>query len=67
MFKFKTPNIKNYKVAFDNVKTVDDVVALLKALDITFHIDVDNLTPNQYEAIKNGIIIPESVDKSLLN
>lgn len=67
MLKFKTPKIKNYKVAFDNVKTVDDVVAVFKALDITFNIDVDNMTKTQKEAIWNWVIIPESVDKDALN
>jgi len=67
MIKFQTPNIRNYKIALDNIKTIDDVIAALKALDITFHIDTNNITPNQKEAISNGVIIPVSVDKQLLN
>lgn len=67
MFKFQTPNIKNYKIAFDNIETINDVIAVFKVLDITFNVDMNNITPNQEQAIKDGVIIPESVDKSLLN
>lgn len=67
MFKFQTSNIKSYKIAFDNIETINDVIAVFKALDITFNVDMNNITPNQEQAIKDGVIIPESVDKSLLN
>lgn len=67
MFKLKNPTVKRYKIAFDNVKTIDDVIAVLKALDVTFIVDADNMTQAQKEAIWNGVIVPESVDKSKLN
>jgi hypothetical protein len=67
MFKIQQSSIKNYKIAFDNIKTLEDVIGVLKALNVTFNVDINNLTPNIKEAINNGVIIPESVDKSQLN
>ena len=67
MIKFQTLKYQEYKIALDNIKTIDDVVAVLKALDVRFNLDVNKLTETQREAISNGVIIPSSVDKSKLN
>jgi hypothetical protein len=50
------PQYTEFEIDFSKVKTVEDIIAVLIGLDITFRIDLDNPTKKQLDLINEKII-----------
>lgn len=59
-------SIKMYKIDFDKVKSLQDVIEILKALDFTLFVSNDNVSENLKYFFDNGLIKETGEEKHFL-